>query len=481
MSLANKYRPKNFDTIIGQDHITKILKAKIKSDKGWNSNFLLFWPRWTGKTSSARILSKAINCLNVQDWNPCNECINCKTIDEGKTLDYIEIDAASHTWVDNIRDEIISKSAYPPAILKKKIYVIDEVHMLSKGAFNALLKTIEEPRDTMAFIFATTEIQKVPETIISRCQVFNFRKVPEKEMVGRLEEICKSEWLEYEQSALVLISKLSEGCVRDAVKYVDQVSILWNLNEENVTKFLGVVWEQTIIDFIKNIIDKNLDILFEEIAKLTEQWVDLQHFAKQILMFLDANLFENTKLYLEISEQFGEILAGMRNYPYPALIYKIVLHKYINWNNKTFVEPVQTKTQQIVEIKPEPILEVPTINLDQNFETPEKPIEELNSDSIITNQEKAPESNDLKDLWNRVVNKIDIWSLQKSLKDLSTIASLENWLAHIMVINKFAEMALEKHENRSYLEKILSEEYGSAVQIRIEFQSKEDFFADTLI
>jgi len=125
-------------------------------------------------------------------------------------LDYVEIDAASHTGVDNIRDEVISKALYPPTILKKKIYVIDEVHMLSRGAFNALLKTIEEPRENMAFILATTEIQKVPETIISRCQVFNFRKVPEKEMIVRLQEICKSEGLEYDENSLSLIAKLSE-------------------------------------------------------------------------------------------------------------------------------------------------------------------------------------------------------------------------------------------------------------------------------
>jgi len=125
-------------------------------------------------------------------------------------LDYVEIDAASHTGVDNIRDEVISKALYPPTILKKKIYVIDEVHMLSRGAFNALLKTIEEPRENMAFILATTEIQKVPETIISRCQVFNFRKVPEKEMIVRLQEICQSEGLEYDENSLSLIAKLSE-------------------------------------------------------------------------------------------------------------------------------------------------------------------------------------------------------------------------------------------------------------------------------
>jgi len=195
-----------------------------------------------------------MNCLDLKDGNPCNQCANCKTIDEGKTLDYVEIDAASHTGVDNIREEIIDKAAYPPTMLKKKIYVIDEVHMLSKGAFNALLKTIEEPRDTMAFILATTEIHKVPETIISRCQVFNFKKILEKEMIGLLEGICKAEGLSYDATALSLIAKVSEGCARDAIKYVDQVSILGNLTEEHVTKFLGIASEQTITTFIDHIV-----------------------------------------------------------------------------------------------------------------------------------------------------------------------------------------------------------------------------------
>ncbi|AHB41830.1 DNA polymerase III, gamma and tau subunit [candidate division SR1 bacterium RAAC1_SR1_1] len=464
MSLANKYRPRNFDTIIGQDHITGILKAKIKSDKGGNSNFLLFGPRGTGKTSCARILAKAMNCLDLQDGNPCNQCANCKTIDEGKTLDYVEIDAASHTGVDNIRDEIISKAVYPPTMLKKKIYVIDEVHMLSKGAFNALLKTIEEPRDTVAFILATTEVNKVPETVISRCQVFNFKKVPEAEMVGRLEEICKSEGLSYDDNALSLIAKVSEGCVRDAVKYVDQVSILGNLNEENVTKFLGIASEQTIINFIDHIVDKNSDLLFKEIAKLVDQGVDLQHFAKQVLMFLDAHLFDNIDLYLKISEQFGEILSGIRNYPYPALIYKIVLHKYIHGTSGSIVEPVAVE-KPVAATNPDPV---------QKIIVQEEKIAPVQAKIATDSPSQST------DLWTRVVARIDKDSLQKSLKDLSSISSLENGVAHIMVINKFAQMALESHENRNYIEKLLSEEHGSPIQIKVEFQSKEDFFSGML-
>lgn len=146
MSLANKYRPQTFDEMIGQEHISDILKAQMIARDKIHHNYLLFWPRGTGKTTSARLIVKGLNCLNLQNGNPCNECSNCQLINAGTSLDYTEIDAASHTGVDNIREEIIDKALYPPTTLQKKIYVIDEVHMLSKGAFNALLKTIEEPK-----------------------------------------------------------------------------------------------------------------------------------------------------------------------------------------------------------------------------------------------------------------------------------------------------------------------------------------------
>lgn len=210
MSLYLQYRPKTFGDLVGQRHIIDILIAQAKTNQ-LATSYLLFGPRGTGKTSTARLLAKVVNCTTFDaEGNP--DLLNdpaAKLIDEGKTLDFIEIDAASHTGVENIREEIIDKALYPPAHLKKKVYVIDEVHMLSKGAFNALLKIMEEPPAYLMFVLATTELHKVPDTIVSRCQVFNFRHLTIDEIAQRLQEITTKEKITADPEALRLIAKLS--------------------------------------------------------------------------------------------------------------------------------------------------------------------------------------------------------------------------------------------------------------------------------
>ncbi len=325
MSLANKYRPQTFDEIIEQKHIVPILKANIL--KWTNVNYLLYWPRWTWKTTSARLIAKWLNCLNLKDWNPCNECTNCIAINNNTTMDVIEIDAASHTWVDNIREEIIEKEMYRPTMLKKKVYIIDEVHMLSKWAFNALLKIMEEPQDYICFILATTEIHKVPDTIISRCQVFNFKKINQESIIKHLEEIAKKENLNYTIEWLELIAKVSEWCMRDAIKYLDQISVLDKIDWPSVSKFLWIVGNQKIEEFIE-LIKKNIrSDIFKFLEELQNNWTNLTEFAKDILNYCDQNFTKDIEFYSKLSQKIKNIYMEIKNYPQEILAYKVEFSK----------------------------------------------------------------------------------------------------------------------------------------------------------
>ena len=498
MSLANKYRPKTFDGMIGQEHITNILKAQMEVRDNIHHNYLLFWPRGTGKTSSARLIAKGLNCLNLQQGNPCNHCANCELINNGTSLDYVEIDAASHTGVDNIREEIIDKALYPPTALKKKIYVIDEVHMLSKGAFNALLKTIEEPKNNVCFIFATTEVHKVPDTIISRCQVFNYRKVPNKAMINHLEKICQAEQLHYQENALEIIANISEGCVRDAVKYVDQVSILWDLNEENVSRFLGVAGETTIKNLLSTIKTGEREKIFSQLDELNQHGIDLGQFAKQAISYIDQHLLEDTDFLLHCSEIFGNVLSTLRRYPYPLIAYKIAINKALEAGKESEstgeAKPIENKKEEKADQKPEvsvqpkeptpqPVKATVVEQTPQPAETslpPQTPAPEEQKLETPTQEKKvwaeASEEN-FKKLRAIVISKLTKPTAQSNLKDQAIIEQIENDEIQITVITKIAEIRLNNEENRKQIEQILSEELGKAVHLTISFEHKEAYFA----
>jgi len=455
-SLANRYRPQTFDEMIGQQHIIWILKAKMQSDSSSLQNYLLCGPRWTWKTTSARILAKAINCLDSHDWNPCNKCANCELINSWKTTDYVEIDAASNTWVDNVREVIIDQANYQPISLKKKIYVIDEVHMLSTAAFNALLKTIEEPSWNVCFILATTELQKVPQTIVSRVQVFNFKKIPQDEMVNHLSNICKNEWFDFEEEALKLIATISEWCVRDAIKYLDQVSVLGKISTENVSQFLWISTDAAIKSFLDVVKSWNRDDIFSQIDKLS-QWTDLQQFAKQCVGYIDSHIMDDVDFYLTISEAFSEIMRQIRFYPYPAVLYKIAFNKLLWENEEVTPIKIEKKAEKKTESK-----------IEKKEEIKEKKVEEKKTEG--TSGKKVDW-----DLWERVINQIQSSTTRQVFKDHMTIDKVtDDEVSLIHDNNMIAKTMLEKEHKE--IESILEKELGKKVTLSIQWMTKEEYF-----
>lgn len=253
MSLYQKYRPKDFDDLIGQQFIRRALTSALQKDKTV-SVYLFCGSRGTGKTSVARILAKAFNCTNLrEDGNPCDTCANCLAFKDGTMLDTIEIDGASNNGVDNVR-ELIEKSRFQPTYGKYKVYIIDEVHMLSTGAFNALLKTLEDTPDHVKFILATTEFHKIPETVVSRSQRYDFRKIADTDIVGRLKYIADQEHIETDEAGLQLIAQLSRGGLRDAISLFEQYSIGGVLSYDFIRENLSIVGRERLQELTQTIL-----------------------------------------------------------------------------------------------------------------------------------------------------------------------------------------------------------------------------------
>ena len=269
-SLYKKYRPRLFDNIVGQEKVVEVLKNQIKNDRTGHA-YLFTGVRGTGKTSIAKIMAQAVNCLNLKDGNPCNECKICKSILEGNNTDIIEMDAASNNGVDDIRS-IKDEISFLPTSSKYRVYIIDEVHMLSMGAFNALLKTLEEPPSHVKFILATTEPQKLPATIISRCQRFEFIKIDEEKIYGLLKKIAVEMNIKIEDNALKLISILARGSARDGISILESISNLsGEIKVKDVRNIIGMPETKIIINVFKNILlsdsktlIKNVNLLFNE-------------------------------------------------------------------------------------------------------------------------------------------------------------------------------------------------------------------------
>ncbi len=474
MALYIKYRPQTFNDLIKQEHIVNILKPKISQDDYAHNNFLFYGPRGTWKTSSARIFAKAINCLNQQDGNPCNQCENCLSINAGKTLDIVEIDAASHTQVDNIREEILDKASYPPASLKKKVYIIDEVHMLSKNAFNALLKIMEEPPHYLVFILATTEIHKVPETIISRCQVFTFKKVPVPDLLKHLQMICEKEKIGYEEEALISIAKISDGCVRDAIKYVDQVSILGDITQDHVSSFLWVASDSLIKGFFQACLQEDIKKTFDIVNTIQDSGIDIGNFIKQCLVYIEEHFQENPSWFIICADILKNVAYGLRSFPIPSVLLKMEIYKALSKGDDTqdYIDEDKNSSKKSVWTKES----------------------ELPVNKVITKEEISPSQ-----LWPADIASWDGWSLKTwreildtmiansdikhSIKNvLSTSCVLENneeW-AILYVFNKLQWPILQKAENRNEIENAFKNATEVDRWLQIVILSKEEYLAKKL-
>lgn len=275
---ARKWRPQKFQEVVGQEHITETLKNSLRKNRIAHA-YIFTGPRGVGKTTTARILAKALNCLKPVDFEPCNECEMCRAINEMQSMDIIEIDAATNRGIDEVRT-LRESVKYAPTLGKYKVYIIDEVHMLTTESFNAFLKTLEEPPAHTIFVFATTDIHKVPPTIISRCQRFDFRRLQIETIKQQLKKIADNEKIKIDDKALTIIAKKADGGMRDAQSYFDQVIAFCGeeVDSESVSKILNLIDEETYFNISDAIISKNFQIVFDTINIIYQNGWDFTDF-----------------------------------------------------------------------------------------------------------------------------------------------------------------------------------------------------------
>lgn len=313
-ALYRKFRPGDFEGVKGQEHITSTLKNQINAERIGHA-YLFCGTRGTGKTSVAKIFSRAVNCMNPVNGNPCNQCEVCKSINDGTSMNVIEIDAASNNGVENIR-QIVEEVKYSPTEGKYKVYIIDEVHMLSIGAFNALLKTLEEPPSYVIFILATTEVHKIPITILSRCQRYDFKRINVETIASRLQELCDIEKLKAEDKALKYIAKVADGSMRDALSLLDQCSAFYmdkELTYENVLEVLGAVDMEVFSRMLNSVVAGDAVSCIHQLDEMVMLGRDLSQFVADFVWYLrNLMLISTSENAEEIVDASAERLEAMK-------------------------------------------------------------------------------------------------------------------------------------------------------------------------
>lgn len=494
-TLYRKYRPKTFELVYGQDVIVKTLKNVIKNDK-LSHAYLFTGPRGTGKTSSAKLFAKAINCSNNKDGDACNECENCKSFNNNSNPDIIEIDAASNNGVDEIR-EIKNKVSLVPSMSKYKVYIIDEVHMLSIGAFNALLKTLEEPPEYIIFILATTEPQKIPATIISRCQRFDFKSISHDKMKQCLENIISKENISIDDGAIEEIINNSKGGMRDAIGLLDQASAFCNNNitANDIEELSGNISIKQIRTFLSNIMQKEYNVIFDLISNYSSNGKDFALICEKIINYIregilykkkintdkildeDKNIFDklsDTDLY-DLIDYLSDTLVKVKNSYQKELTFEVQMIQMIDkiFNKESNV----SRETSINEIKTENI-NVPRETLKIENKT-DSVIEELKNVRINNILKNATKQNItfIKDLWPNIneylINEkykmvagmlVNATPVAASKKGIIITLPLESSISRIEKEYDNSKELLNEIYNENYKVVYISEQYWKKVR-----------------
>ena len=489
-ALYRKFRPLKFEEIVGQEHITKTLKNQIIAGRVGHA-YLFNGGRGTGKTSAAKVLARAVNCLNPKDGEPCNECEICKAALSGSLTDIVEMDAASNNSVEDIR-LIREEVNFLPTLAKYRVYIIDEVHMLSTGAFNALLKTLEEPPAHVKFILATTEPQKLPATILSRCQRFDFKKISNEDIVKRLEYVAKESNIEITKKALNLIAVLSEGAMRDALSILERClqDGETNIDEDKIKDLVGIPKLTYVNNIVKAFLEYNIDEAIKAVDIVINEGKDLNNLLWEIIKYVkDILVYKATnKLEIYSEKEIEEIKRLSEETTKERLLYIIMdlskLENDMKWSSqKSILFQVE-----IIKLCSEHLIETHVENMDKGSKKQGNTADKSkvdNSNFNADNNHKA-DSNDKKDMnfskaisgygeakgWKNILSdlrqngKIMLYSNLLKAKAIE-LNDMVIGISFPEGINAFGKSIIEKPENINELSRVVSLEYGKDMKVRL--------------
>jgi len=504
-ALYREYRPRRFEDVLGQDHIVNTLRNQIKNNNIGHA-YLFSGTRGTGKTSTAKIFSRAVNCLNNIDGSPCNECEICRGLLDGSIMDVIEMDAASNRGVNDIR-ELRDKVAYPPSSASYKVYIIDEVHMLTQEAFNALLKTLEEPPKHLIFILATTEPEKIPQTILSRCQRFDFKRITTELIIENMKKITDSLALNVEEDALKLIARNADGGMRDALSLLDQCISFsdGDMKYEDALEILGIVNLDVVFSMVDSIVARSIEDILLTIDKMLGDGRDVHQFIRDIIKhFRDLMIvktFKNSSRLVEVDgptmekyeaqarelrldyivkilEILTEVDTKAKNSTEPRVLLEMAMIKIVRSENLSLEERIErleagkllVKTPKEVSKKDRP-REEKTPEVGKGASLGEKTSESKESELKVKEIDPVKDKDlvGLRENWEAIKNKVK--SIQVSTSVLlqhSEITGFDGKFVDIDYPEAFETMRklIANENNKKIVEDVLTEFLGEKIEVR---------------